>query len=484
MRRKKAEPEEKPKARDVVIPHDVFNEQVLIGAACANEETFADIVRRVPSDRMHVQEHRVIWQGFEELVRRGLKYDPASLKLTAPDVDLKLLGQIEESRPDRAPNLEMHIDAVHWDHKRISAAEGPLASLIDLLRDHRADRSEIKRLARAVSSTFENADHEFLLDPYALVEDTMIDLRRRAEGVGIHPFGIKGLDEYEDGTPRLIPGAEPGLVTVLVGSQGSGKTTVAAHLTLGLARQGKRVTYGAWEVKANLTLQLLATLSLGWSRTKVLTGDLSPEELETIEKRMLTISKRVRFVKNPFQRERSRGKRIYNDDNLDLVQDFIETTGCDVFVADLWQRCLTQKSPEEEESALFRQQAMADKTKCHCILIHQLKTKELEEREDKRPTRTTIKGTSAWVDIADNIFGTHRRALWKNVADDTLELIGLKQRWGKWPFSVEFDWVPETGQISNGRSIKYLQPGTSSELDAEIGVSKPRSSKPKQRKVF
>lgn len=472
MRRKKDDGlEDKPKPREVVIPHDVVNEQVIIGAAARDDDELTRLVRIVPSDRMHVAEHRLIWEGFSELARRKLKYDPATLKLIAPDVDLGLLAQIEDARGEAPPNLDTHIAALHWDHQRISAAEGPIAALVDLIRDPRTDPSEIKRVARAVSSSFENADNQYLLDPDALVQSTMADLRARANGHGVHPFGIEGFDEYEDGTPRLVPGSEPGLTTVLTGSQGSGKTTFAGHLTLGCARRRRRVLYGAWEVKANLTLQLLATLSLQWSRTRVLTGQLSHEELEVLEKRMRTISRWVRFVKNPFQRHRGKSKRVWNDDNLDLIEDFIETTGCDVFVGDLWQRCLVQKAPEDEESALFRQQAIFERTHCHGILLHQLKTKEVEARPDKRPTRHDLKGTSAWVDIADNIFGIHRKALWKNVADDTLEALILKQRWGKWPIAVEFDWVADTGQISNGRSIPYTMPGTSSELDEELGSS-------------
>ena len=56
--------------------------------------------------------------------------------------------------------------------------------------------------------------------------------------------------------------------------------------------------------------------------------------------------------------------------------------------------------------------------------------------------------------------GVHRPALWKSMDDNVLELDVLKQRYGKWPLAVEFDWDPEFGSLDKGRSIAYEKPGT------------------------
>jgi hypothetical protein len=89
--------------------------------------------------------------------------------------------------------------------------------------------------------------------------------------------------------------------------------------------------------------------------------------------------------------------------------------------------------------------------------VQQQRLKDIELRPDKRPTREGIKGSGAWTEVPDNIFGVHRPALWKPVPDNVLEIDVLKQRYGKWPLAVEFDWDPDRGQISGGRSVEYDQ---------------------------
>jgi hypothetical protein len=128
----------------------------------------------------------------------------------------------------------------------------------------------------------------------------------------------------------------------------------------------------------------------------------------------------------------------------------------------LWKRCLRQTKPEEEEDALLRQQSIAKETNVHCILVQQQRMKDVELRDDKRPTREGIKGTGAWVEVPDTILGTHRPALWKRVDDDKFEVVVLKQRWGVWPLAIEFDWNGEYGMITNGRVVPYDPPGTTS----------------------
>ena len=52
-----------------------------------------------------------------------------------------------------------------------------------------------------------------------------------------------------------------------------------------------------------------------------------------------------------------------------------------------------------------------------------------------------------------------------------LEAIWLKQRYGLWPFSIEFDWDGERGSFENARTVPYDPPGaeeSSNEMDEFI----------------
>jgi hypothetical protein len=168
---------------------------------------------------------------------------------------------------------------------------------------------------------------------------------------------------------------------------------------------------------------------------------------------MHKIARLITFFKNPFRRFRNEKKS--NDANLDLIQSILSDCACDVFIADLWRRCLVSIKPEHEEDALFRQQAMLEEMGIHGILVHQQRHKDVELRGDRRPTREGIKGSGAYLEITDTMMGTHREALYKDVEDDSLEAFILKQRVGKAPIGVSFDWNAERGSISGGKSIKY-----------------------------
>jgi replicative DNA helicase len=269
----------------------------------------------------------------------------------------------------------------------------------------------------------------------------------------------------------MIPGAAPGKVTVVTGVPGSGKSTVAARIALAQANAGRRVLYGAWEMGDENTLELLAGMSLGMSRYRLSTGALGEDEERALAREMERLSQRIRFVGVPgaptaVAAHHAKGERATNERTLDQLHAVLSDTGADVFIADLWKRCLRQTDPDEEEQALIRQQAIAAATKCHCLLLQQQRLKDIESRLDKRPTREGIKGSGAWVEIADTIIGVHRPALWKNVDDVTIELDVLKQRWGPWPMAVEFDWDSDKGSIGGGKTVDYDSPsGDNNQMD-------------------
>jgi hypothetical protein len=327
----------------------------------------------------------------------------------------------------------------------------------------------------------------YLHDPRELVRAQIHEIRQRAEGTARYPIGLPGLDDFEDGTPRLAIGSMPSRCTVVTALSGGGKSVLAANLALGLARLGRRVLWGAWEFSGGMNVEMMAAISLGWRRGPLLRGEgptgakLTREDIDVFEERMDAIAKVVTFFKNPFRLQT--GERRTNASNLDLVQAHIEESGCDVFIADLWSRCLVDRRPEAEEEALFRQQAMFEECRVHGFILHQQRSKDVEQRSDKRPTREGLKGSSAMLEIADTLIAPHLPALWKDVPDDTMEIFILKQRaGGKWPLGVAFDWDGDRARITGGRSIPYNQPG--GERDDLPGWSEPRRGQKKKRASY
>lgn len=457
----KDEEEPKRKSADTIdIPYDPVGEQVLIAAALVDPEVRANLVKRIKPENFSVPDHISAWTNvIVPMARQAMGYDPAAVQqLCGTKLDASYLTDLAESRseaPDKT-NLDYHVNQLMWDSARMTAVKGPLASLLAGLRDPHTKPDRVQSLAKQLAVTLGTyGEKNYLRDSSAVARDQVEDIRERVAGRAVFPYGIDGLDFYESGKPRLVPGSKPKFTTVITGVSGSGKSTTTAAMVLGMARKRRRVLYGAWEVDEGMTLELLACLSLNYSRTALMTGRLTEEEVTKLHERMEAIGKYVTFMGNPFFDDENRGKRPSVERNLECVERHIAMSGCHVFVADLWERCLVTTDPGEENQALKAQQDMHKRLCVHGILVQQQNIQKLLSRRDKWPTQETMMGSSAWVHVADTIIGWNRPALWRNVSDTTAEAHILKQRWGPYPLMVELGWDPDTGQLGEGTSVPY-----------------------------
>jgi hypothetical protein len=475
------------KGQELVVFADAMNEQVIIAAEMISAEFRAVVVRHAP-EAFLVPQHKVAHAAIRTAHRQGLGCDPATLaRLSNGEVDVTYLVELQAARPDLpAPeSLRFAVDALLWDKQRHTALTGPVNALLEAIRKSE-EPARVQGLARAVASSFDGwGERKHLLDPAEVVRKQVADLRERMAGRRVYPFGLKGLDYYEPAPGqdasttrrRLLPGAAPGMVTIITGMRGSGKSTTTARLVLGLARQNRKVLYGAWEMQGGTTLELLACMSLGMSRRALMEGRFNPAELTILTQRMEVLAQQVRFLANPFRR--GTGEKYSNDRNLDTVHGYIADSGCEVFVADLWERCLVNNEPSEEMRALFRMQMMTEELGIHSILLAQQR-KDVAARADNHPTIEGIKGSGAWGEIADNVLGVYRQYQWKAVPDNTLEIDVLKQRYAPDMLAVEFDWDSDRGLIAGGRTVEYERPNFNGERGGNSLDQKLREPKGKK----
>ncbi len=261
----------------------------------------------------------------------------------------------------------------------------------------------------------------------------------------------------------------------------SGKTTSIAGMVLHWAQQKQRTLWGAWEVKDHMNLELLAVMSLGWSRSDVMTGQYTADEQAELLAEMERLAEHVSFLNLPFDRRAK--ERSSNDRNLDTLQQEISDVAPDHFIADLFMRCLTQTKIEDVERAVYRFQAMMQEEKCHGVLAHQLLLKGDDSvGADQRPTQASLKGASAVVDVADTLLAWYRPAFYKSIPDDVIECHILKQRYGAYPQCVELAWDAEFGLISGGKTIEVERPGEKSAVESFLGeAAKPDKGKRRRR---
>lgn len=497
--RRRSEAKSKPQREENVpqreftidVPNDPVNEQVVLAAMMVDTETCDRLLPLFPADAFYANEHRAVREALAEMRRRKLTFDPATVARLAPDVDIRILEQLPQARPDVPDNIDFHVDTLLWDARRAQATRGPISSLLDAIQDPKESPERVRAIARQVGQAFDGnyGRARYLRDPKEIVRLAVAALSRRAAGEAYYPYGIHGLDYYEDGTRRIRPGAAPGKMTLVTALSGSGKSTLMCLLALQLARQRRRILFGAWEEDAPTTIESLTVMALEWSRSRILDGKsntmrtegdddwgpLTHDDLVLFEETAHKISSWVTFFDNPFQLQRSRlARNVTNDDHLDIIQDHLAESGADVFFADLLHRCLVDDSPSAEKLALYRMLAITQEQKVHTIAAHQQRAKDIETRDNKRPTREGIIGSGAWLDVFWTVLAPHLPAKWKDVPDNSLELFILKQRNGPWPIGIEFGWDPDTGQITGG---KHFDVKNAVETSEAFGARSEKSEK-------
>lgn len=444
------------KAPAVEIPHDDFNEQVLLAAALVDDAAARIILKRCKPQLFLGEGHDAIIEAVGVAHSRGLTPGPDTIRQIAGErVNRSYIENLMKQHPSAPPNLGHHIAALGWDTARAKCVEGPVAEFLKNLEDPTADPERVLAVARQIPMSLQGyGDRQYMYDPDQLVRENETTMRDRMTGTSCFSYGIPGLDRYPaTGEWRVIPGAKLKQITLVTAVSGSGKSTVLARMALHFAAQKRRVLFGAWEMQSALSLEMLATFKLDWSRTKMATGDYTEEELQLHLQAQREVSAYVRFWKFPWGRDMG-DRPKYNGEVIDKIHAYIADSGAEICIFDLLRRAFVDRRLDSEEAALESMQVVADETCTHHIYAQQQRLKDIEKRDSKHPTREGIKGTSVWVDVPDTIIGVHLPSLWKNIPNNTLELLLLKQRHGIWPQRVEFDWDPDRALLTNGRDVE------------------------------
>lgn len=441
--------------------YDTANEQTVIKAAIADAPTRKVLVRTLSPSEFLVPAHAPIWKSLIELVNKGLAFDPATFTELLKNEGLRkddLPYADDLMKAARLPeNLDYHVQTMGWDATRARMLKGPIPEFLETLRDPKAPPQDVQGAARAIAKALEvRGGRRHALRPEEHHRRYMAEIKARREERNVFPIGETAFDE------NLTEGFMPGKTAVMAGLPGAGKSTIALAWCVLLARMGRKVTYCAWEMSPSSATDVLCAHMLKIDLKRIVQGTLTDEETARVSKCVRWITSKIKFISNPFFDEmRTSKKRPSNDRNLDILEGYIADTGSDAFVYDLWERCLFWMKPEDVTRALVRMQAIHEEYQIHGTILHQLNLKDVERRADRRPTRDAIKGTGAYVEVADLIFGVHREAQFKAVEDNTVETICLKQRKGKTNWSIRWQWDGAKCQVHSPEEVSF-DPGLES----------------------
>lgn len=456
--------------------YDAGNELAVLRACIGDRESRKRLVRQLTSADFLAPGNAVLFASLKRLENDNLVYDPEIMRRFVREEGGELEGSYlrEIERTAGVPdNLKWCVATLKWDATRARVLQGPLAQLVDMVVDPKASAELVAAKARSVGKALEvSTGGGALCNADELARSYIADLSVRVVSKKTYPIGFDIMESH------LTEGMKPGRTIVVAGLSGSGKSTLMGEFLLRQARIGRHPLYCAWEMEPSSMIDVLISSVTGIALDRIVKGNLTPEEQNQLGNATKWVTANIHFMDYPFGHRRetaqSGGKyqrKESNDDRLDILEGLIAESGADLIVYDLWERLLCDLSYEGVTKALYRTQAIHKEFAVCGVIVHQLRGKDVEKRADKRPTREAIKGVGAFVEVADLILGIHREGHLKNVPDDTIELICLKQRKGRANWATRFSWHPEVCRIRGGEEVSY-DPGLDS-LDV-IGKIKSR----------
>lgn len=466
------------------VEFDVVNEQAILGSMLLDAPVRKRLVRRLSPDTFLAPQHRALAAALKTCENNALEPTPEALAANGDPASWGGSDYVAMLKTSAAPraNLLRHIQALEWDSLRAGVLQGAFSTLTEALCDPRATIEATQAAARSVLGALESAGgRRYMRDKNALARAWKAELAvRRAAG----NFVGTGFDSIDQ---NLLEGFAAGNITVLAGLPGMGKSTFIANVIVRLADREVPTLLGAWEMGSTSTLDIMTSAIAQVDLAKVLRPtdwQLTDEEAAELHRAADWVTENIRFMDNAFFAPLD-GKRPSNARNLEKLEGYIAESGCQVFVADLWERMLSWTDPSDVAAALYRMQAIAEEYGVHMVLLQQLRLKDLEKRADKRPTREAVKGTAAYVEAADLLLGVHREHPFKpGRPDDTMEVICLKQRKGRCPWAVGIEYRPEQCALEGHGEVIEYDPGFASgegELPSD-GDEAPVFKKPTRRR--
>lgn len=436
----------------------VVHEQVILGSMIKTQKLRKRLILQLKASDFTSPRHRAIFAALEELEQRNLDYVPITLKTFLPPTDdwggIPYLEELEKIASDE--NIEHHIERAKWDNARSLIINDHLNELESALKDPRLDVDEAMTIVKRIEERLQSArGSSSIIAGVAISAKYEAQLYARESNSHLRTSGYLSIDN------KLTDPFGRGKITVIAASPSIGKTTFALNMAQRQARKWK-VGYLAWESGMISATDIVCSSSLGIPLPKLVKypNRLTPKERNSITELLNTLfnsNDRFTFLEPPKRDlyKEAKGPWEINDRVLDWFESQLSQWGCDIIYWDLFTKKLPDRRPDAMSWSLDRIQDMADRYGTHFALLHQLTSKEVEKKQDKRPTRADLKGTGGWIETPDVVFGLYRRAVYEpGIEDNELEIYCLKQRIGKWPWRMIMEWDGEKCSITGGHEAQ------------------------------
>ena len=430
----------------MTVQYDIENERAVIVAALRDPEARRIVTGAASPDDFLGGRFRAIFRALQECQRKDLEPDKDAIAVHCGGEDfggLEYLGRLLELEPPK--NLEYHLSRLRRDAARARLSKRVLPDLEKMLLDRGIEYEEcLRALVEATDMLrIRSGGQENVADLWSA------HLDRRCSGeVRFQSVGYPELDKV------LIDGYAKGEVSLIAARTGNGKTTVVADTVRRLLTQRRKPRICVLPLEIG-QLRFLDKLVSSATEVPSLKLRKEPEDLTLAERerlkkvvrKMAGTDDRLVVLDNPFFKL----PEWNNQTAMSTLEGILAEGKYDIVFIDLFQRCLTDIRPGQIETSLVRVQHLAKQYDVHLCLVHQI-SRKVEERKDKRPNLSDLKGSGGYEEIPDLVLLLHRPKAYKRFRpNDEVEFQVAKQRDYEAGVTLVGDFLPGVSRIENVR---------------------------------
>lgn len=426
-------------------------EQQVLGALLLDAGAIGRVIRAGGAALFHHGVHAEIFRSIERKTSRGDLVSPITIKAALEGTGLldevggpKYLASIAATAIGTAA-LPGYVDLLS-EYSRKRALSEAASNALALLSRGEATATEIAAKLETSLIAIESASqtHKPVTMMKAVV-DAMEQARAAYAGETdeVVRSGIPALDQ-------IVPGFYPGELTLIGGRPSMGKSGVALAIALNIARQGQGVAIASLE----MTPAAMATRALseatarqgrGVAYTNMRRGNMSEDEFRTVAEASQHVAKLpITFL-----------PRAYADIGalISGTRQIVRSTqNLSLLIVDYAQLLKADgKSRYDQITEIsMALKALAVSANIPVIALSQL-SRQIEQREDKRPVMSDLRESGQLEQDADNVFFCYRpeyylerqkpeqddldgTSEWMTLMDKhrhALEIIVAKQRMGQ-----------------------------------------------------
>lgn len=399
----------------------------LIFSALYNENAANYIAAHVTGDDFFHAEHRGLIDNIREAVANGKPVTP-------PSIVANVKGGAEAIERIVSTGLSADQYEFYVEKAREISAKQTLSVLANeikaLANDEKADLNTILSQVESGLSCVEtgNASKGKPIKLREAAKDWLKDFQERMES-GV----IRGLSTGFEGLDNLIAGLQGGRLYVLAGRPGSGKSIVALSMAKNVAAEGKKVLYISLEMAVN---EVIDRAVADWSGVYLSNIEDGLRSLRSEREK----TKQFEAVASSLSMLVGHDITVWDETNIGIADIALEcqrmkrSEGVDLIIVDYLGLIESTGNDEVKELGEMsrRLKNLAAELDTPIIALHQV-NRSCENRENKRPNKSDLRGSGKIEENANVVMLTYREDVYqkdrgKHTGD--MEIIVDKNRSG------------------------------------------------------